>query len=225
MTYLDAFKSGNLVLPSALLLHFKELFPSSDDFLVWQFFYLQNTTGLEEMSPSQIAERIGKEISDVNQSISNLTERGLLQYRTIELNGEIELLFDASLALERLDNFLGAPTSSSDQLTPQNQLKDLVETFQQELGRLLTPFEIEDLTKTLKEDGTSADLIKEALREAVLNGKANWKYIQAILRNWRHEGIKSVAQIEAKRAEREASNPQLTQVSADFRNAMDLWKD
>ena len=81
------------------------------------------------------------------------------------------------------------------------------------------------LTKTLKEDGTSADLIKEALREAVLNGKANWKYIQAILRNWRHEGIKSVAQIEAKRAEREASNPQLTHVSADFRNAMDLWKD
>ena len=225
MTYLDAFKSGNLVLPSALLLHFKELFPSSDDFLVWQFFYLQNTTGLDEISPSQIAERIGKEISDVNQSISNLTERGLLQYRTIELNGEIELLFDASLALERLDDLLGAPTSSSDQLTPQNQLKDLVETFQQELGRLLTPFEIEDLTKTLKEDGTSADLIKEALREAVLNGKANWKYIQAILRNWRHEGIKSVAQIEAKRAEREASNPQLTQVSADFRNAMDLWKD
>ncbi len=225
MTYLDAFKSGNLVLPSALLLHFKELFPSSDDFLVWQFFYLQNTTGLEEMSPSQIAERIGKEISDVNQSISNLTERGLLQYRTIELNGEIELLFDASLALERLDDLLGVAHSNSDQLTPQNQLKDLVEIFQQELGRLLTPFEIEDLTKTLKEDGTSADLIKEALREAVLNGKANWKYIQAILRNWRHEGIKSVPQIEAKRAERESSNPQLTQVSADFRNAMDLWKD
>ena len=225
MTYLDAFKSGNLVLPSALLLHFKELFPSSDDFLVWQFFYLQNTTGLEEMSPSQIADRIGKEISDVNQAISNLTERGLLQYRTIELNGEIELLFDASLALERLDDLLGVAHSNSDQLTPQNQLKDLVEIFQQELGRLLTPFEIEDLTKTLKEDGTSADLIKEALREAVLNGKANWKYIQAILRNWRHEGIKSVAQIEAKRAEREVSNPQLTQVSADFRNAMDLWKD
>ena len=225
MTYLDAFKSGNLVLPSALLLHFKELFPSSDDFLVWQFFYLQNTTGLDEMSPSQIADRIGKEISDVNQAISNLTERGLLQYRTIELNGEIELLFDASLALERLDDLLGVAHSNSDQLTPQNQLKDLVEIFQQELGRLLTPFEIEDLTKTLKEDGTSADLIKEALREAVLNGKANWKYIQAILRNWRHEGIKSVAQIEAKRAEREASNPQLTQVSADFRNAMDLWKD
>ena len=225
MTYLDAFKSGNLVLPSALLLHFKELFPSSDDFLVWQFFYLQNTTALGDVSPSQIAEIIGKEVADVNQSISNLTENGLLQYRTIELNGEIELIFDASLAFERLDSLLDTQTSAATAPNSKNQLKDLVETFQQELGRLLTPFEIEDLSKTVKEDGIKADLIKEALREAVFNGKPNWKYIQAILRNWRHEGIQSVAQVEAKRAEREANNPKQVQASADFLDAMNLWQD
>ncbi|ORO42681.1 DNA replication protein DnaD [Streptococcus oralis subsp. tigurinus] len=225
MTYFDAFKSGNLVLPSALLLHFKELFPSSEDFLVWQFFYLQNTTALGDVSPSQIAEIIGKEVADVNQSISNLTENGLLQYRTIELNGEIELIFDASLAFERLDSLLDTQTSAATAPNSKNQLKDLVETFQQELGRLLTPFEIEDLSKTVKEDGIKADLIKEALREAVFNGKPNWKYIQAILRNWRHEGIQSVAQVEAKRAEREANNPKQVQASADFLDAMNLWHD
>ena len=225
MTYFDAFKSGNLVLPSALLLHFKELFPSSEDFLVWQFFYLQNTTALGDVSPSQIAEIIGKEVADVNQSISNLTENGLLQYRTIELNGEIELIFDASLAFERLDSLLYNQTPDTTAPNPQNQLKDLVETFQQELGRLLTPFEIEDLSKTVNEDGVKADLIKEALREAVFNGKPNWKYIQAILRNWRHEGIQSVAQVEAKRAEREANNPKQVQASADFLDAMNLWQD
>ena len=225
MTYFDAFKSGNLVLPSALLLHFKELFPSSEDFLVWQFFYLQNTTALGDVSPSQIAEIIGKEVADVNQSISNLTENGLLQYRTIELNGEIELIFDASLAFERLDSLLDSQTPATTVPNPQNQLKDLVETFQQELGRLLTPFEIEDLSKTVKDDGIKVDLIKEALREAVLNGKPNWKYIQAILRNWRHEGIQSVAQVEAKRAEREANNPKQVQASADFLDAMNLWQD
>lgn len=225
MTYFDAFKSGNLVLPSALLLHFKELFPSSEDFLVWQFFYLQNTTALGDISPSQIAEIIGKEVADVNQSISNLTENGLLQYRTIELNGEIELIFDASLAFERLDSLLDTQTPVATAPNPKNQLKDLVETFQQELGRLLTPFEIEDLSKTVKEDGIKADLIKEALREAVFNGKPNWKYIQAILRNWRHEGIQSVAQVEAKRAEREANNPKQVQASADFLDAMNLWQD
>jgi len=224
MTYLDAFKSGNLVLPSALLLHYNQLFSSSEDFLVWQFFYLQNTTALGELSPSQIAEKIGKNVTEVNQAISRLTEKGLLQYRTIELNGEIEVIFDATLALERLDQLFEKQAPNQVQCAP-NDLKSLVDTFQQELGRLLSPFEIEDLEKSLKEDGTSADLIKEALREAVLNGKPNWKYIQAILRNWRHEGIKSVAQVEAKRQEREASNPQNVQVSSDFKNAMDLWKD
>ena len=224
MTYLDAFKSGNLVLPSDLLLNYNQLFSSSDDFLVWQFFYLQNTTALGELSPSQIAEKIGKQVTEVNQAISRLTDKGLLQYRTIELNGEIEVIFDATLALERLDQLFVKQETSQVQSTP-NDLKSLVETFQQELGRLLSPFEIEDLEKSLKEDGTSADLIKEALREAVLNGKPNWKYIQAILRNWRHEGIKSVAQVEAKRQEREATNPQNVQVSSDFKNAMDLWKD
>ena len=224
MTYLDAFKSGNLVLPSDLLLNYNQLFSSSDDFLVWQFFYLQNTTALGELSPSQIAEKIGKQVTEVNQAISRLTDKGLLQYRTIELNGEIEVIFDATLALERLDQLFGKQETSQVQSVP-SDLKSLVETFQQELGRLLSPFEIEDLEKSLKEDGTSADLIKEALREAVLNGKPNWKYIQAILRNWRHEGIKSVAQVEAKRQEREATSPQNVQVSSDFKNAMDLWKD
>ena len=224
MTYLDAFKSGNLVLPSDLLLNYNQLFSSSDDFLIWQFFYLQNTTALGELSPSQIAEKIGKEVTEVNQAISRLTDKGLLQYRTIELNGEIEVIFDATLALERLDQ-LFEKQAPNQVKSAQNDLKSLVETFQQELGRLLSPFEIEDLEKSLKEDGTSADLIKEALREAVLNGKPNWKYIQAILRNWRHEGIKSVAQVEAKRQEREATNPQNVQDSSDFKNAMDLWKD
>ena len=224
MTYLDAFKSGNLVLPSELLLNYNRLFSSSDDFLVWQFFYLQNTTALGELSPSQIAEKIGKNVTEVNQAISRLTEKGLLQYRTIELNGEIEVIFDATLALERLDQLFEKQAPNQVQSAP-NDLKSLVDTFQHELGRLLSPFEIEDLEKSLKEDGTSADLIKEALREAVLNGKPNWKYIQAILRNWRHEGIRSVAQVEAKRQEREATNPQNVQVSSDFKNAMDLWKD
>ncbi|MCF1284105.1 MULTISPECIES: DnaD domain-containing protein [Streptococcus] len=226
MTYLSAFKSGNLIIPSALLFHFKEIFDSSDDFLVWQFFYLQNTTSLEEVAPRQIAENIGKTLTEVNRSMSHLTEKGLLQYKTIELNGETEVIFDASPALEKLDEILAAKTGDQQPVkTAQNILKDLVDTFQQELGRLLTPFEIEDLTKTIQDDQTNPDLVKAALREAVFNGKANWKYIQAILRNWRREGITSLAQVEAKRAEREATSPQNITVSDDFLSAMNLWKD
>lgn len=224
MTYLSAYKTGNLVLPTEFLFHFHEIFDNSDDFLVWQFFYLQNTTSLEEISPVQIAESIGKSVAEVNRSMSNLTEKGLLQYKTIALNGEIEAVFDALPALERLDEIVENHSSVA-QAVSQNVLKDLVETFQQELGRLLTPFEIEDLTKTIQDDKTSPELVTAALREAVFNGKANWKYIQAILRNWRREGITTVAQVEAKREEREAANPQNITVSDDFLKAMDLWRD
>ena len=89
----------------------------------------------------------------------------------------------------------------------------------------MTPFEIEDLTKTIQDDKTNPELVIAALREAVFNGKANWKYIQAILRNWRREGITTVSQVEAKREERETTNPQNITVSDDFLNAMDLWRD
>lgn len=224
MTYLSAYKTGNLVLPTELLFHFHEIFDNSDDFLVWQFFYLQNTTSLEEISPVQIAESIGKSVAEVNRSMSNLTEKGLLQYKTIVLNGEIEAVFDALPALERLDEIVESHSTVAQPIS-QNNLKDLVETFQRELGRLLTPFEIEDLTKTIQDDKTSPELVTAALREAVFNGKANWKYIQAILRNWRREGITTVSQVEAKREERETTNPQNITVSDDFLNAMDLWRD
>ena len=224
MTYLSAYKTGNLVLPTELLFHFHEIFDNSDDFLVWQFFYLQNTTSLEEISPNRIAESIGKSVTEVNRSMSNLTEKGLLQYKTIALNGEIEAVFDALPALERLDEIVESRSSVA-QTISQNVLKDLVETFQQELGRLLTPFEIEDLTKTIQDDKINPELVIAALREAVFNGKANWRYIQAILRNWHREGITTVAQVEAKREEREAANPQNITVSDDFLKAMDLWRD
>ena len=224
MTYLSAYKTGNLVLPTELLFHFHEIFDNSDDFLVWQFFYLQNTTSLEEISPNRIAESIGKSVTEVNRSMSNLTEKGLLQYKTIVLNGEIEAVFDALPALERLDEIVESHSTVAQPIS-QNSLKDLVETFQRELGRLLTPFEREDLTKTIQDDKTSPELVTAALREAVFNGKANWKYIQAILRNWRREGITTVSQVEAKREERETTNPQNITVSDDFLNAMDLWRD
>ena len=60
MTYSQAFKYGNLVLPSALLFHYHELFDQADDYLVWQFFFLQNTTGQETLTPNQIASHLGK---------------------------------------------------------------------------------------------------------------------------------------------------------------------
>lgn len=66
--------------------------------------------------------------------------------------------------------------------------------FEQEFGRPLSPFEIEMINAWLDEDRFAPELIKAALRESVLMGKLNFKYIDRILREWKKKGIHSVEQ-------------------------------
>src|SRR5699024_12472317 len=73
--------------------------------------------------------------------------------------------------------------------------------FEQEFGRPLSPFEIETITVWLDEDLIQPSLIKAGLRESVLMGKLNFRYIDRILREWQEKGIKSVEEA------REASQP------------------
>ena len=224
MNYSQQFRQGNVVIPAALLFHYKELFSSADDFLIWQFFFYQNTSHLESLAPSEVAQATGKTVAQVNQAIENLQESGLLEFKTISIAGEIEMIFDALPALEKLDVLL-EPKQPVEMVRTENDLKTLVGDFERELGRFLSPFEIEDLQKTVEDDKTSVDLVRAALKEAVFNNKTNWKYIQAILRNWRREGITTVAQVEAKNIERDIQNPKNVNVSSDFLDAMNLWKE
>ena len=224
MNYSQQFRQGNVVIPAALLFHYKELFSSSDDFLIWQFFFYQNTSHLESLAPSEVAQATGKTVAQVNQAIENLQESGLLEFKTISIAGEIEMIFDVLPALEKLDVLL-EPKEPVEMVRTENDLKTLVGDFERELGRFLSPFEIEDLQKTVEDDKTSVDLVRAALKEAVFNNKTNWKYIQAILRNWRREGITTVAQVEAKNIERDIQNPKNVTVSSDFLDAMNLWKE
>ncbi|ALX47935.1 DnaD domain-containing protein [Lentibacillus amyloliquefaciens] len=66
--------------------------------------------------------------------------------------------------------------------------------FEQEFGRPLSPFEIEMINSWLDEDKIEPSLIKAGLRESVLMGKLNFKYIDRILREWQKKGIHSVEQ-------------------------------
>ena len=68
-------------------------------------------------------------------------------------------------------------------------------------------------------------MVRAALREAVFNGKTNWNYINAILRNWRREGITTMRQVGERRKEHEDSKAGKVSVSDDFLAAMDLWSD
>ena len=74
MSFFEQYRSGNLVLPNALFFHFKDIFPSADDFLVWQFLYLQTTTQIGEVASSQIGQATGKTPTEVNKSINAINK-------------------------------------------------------------------------------------------------------------------------------------------------------
>ena len=69
MNYYDEYSKGHLVLPNVILAHFSKLFPSAFDFLIWLYFF-EN----QDIAPSEIAEKTGKKLSEVNQAIDNLSK-------------------------------------------------------------------------------------------------------------------------------------------------------
>lgn len=97
----------------------------------------------------------------------------------------------------------------------------LISIAEQEFGRLLSPFEIQDLSETAKE--TSFELIVEAIKETKFNGKTNIKYLNGILRNWRDDNITTVEQVRAKK-EKHTPKPAKSNVpywsNPDYKPAM-----
>ncbi|MGT2925911.1 DnaD domain-containing protein [Streptococcus cuniculipharyngis] len=229
MSILEHYQKGNLVLPASLLLNYKDIFSSADDFLVWQFFFLQNTTR-HELAPSQIANALGKSIEAINGSITNLINQELLAIRSISVNGLEETIFDTSLALDKLEKLEGQQHNLLTSLPQEKDkdlskvLPDLLKDFEQ-AGWVLTPFQLEDMQKWIQEDQLEPVLIREALRESVYSNTRNWRYLSKILQNWKKDGLSTLADIEQMRQGREQIKPETVDALDDdfFAAANDLW--
>lgn len=87
--------------------------------------------------------------------------------------------------------------------------------FEAEMG-MISPVQMEELRAWLFEDGYDLSLIKQALREAVLNRKVSLNYIKAILRNWKNDGVNSVQAIESRQMEREEAKRKKPQEDFTF---------
>ncbi|HFR3773922.1 TPA: DnaD domain protein [Streptococcus suis] len=83
---------------------------------------------------------------------------------------------------------------------------NLYKSFEQETGKPLSPIQMQELQYMLED--FSADVIHEALREAVGQGKANLAYIQAILKRWKQDNLLTVELIRNNKAAREVKKQQ-----------------
>ncbi|MDD3653382.1 MAG: DnaD domain protein [Desulfotomaculaceae bacterium] len=74
-----------------------------------------------------------------------------------------------------------------------HQTVSLISTFENEFGRALSPLEIEQIEQWADEH--ESKLIIEALKQAVLRGKHNFKYINSILMEWKKNNLQTLEAI------------------------------
>lgn len=75
------------------------------------------------------------------------------------------------------------------------------EIYQSKIG-VIDGDQFQQLTEYVTLDGMEVDVVIRAITEAANNGKRNFKYILAILRNWKQNGIKTIVQVEERERQR-----------------------
>lgn len=110
----------------------------------------------------------------------------------IEIEKELEKELEVEVDKEQ------SPTPS----TLNQDFINIYKSFEAEIGKALSPLQIQDLQYMLED--FSPELIYEALKEAVSQGKANFAYIKAILNRWKQDNLLTVELVRNSFAVREA---------------------
>ncbi|HFU4025612.1 TPA: phage replisome organizer N-terminal domain-containing protein [Streptococcus suis] len=165
----------------------------------------------------QVPEMVGSETASARRVRKHRESQKVLQSNSdvTKRNGEKEREQEKDIDINL--------SSSSCINNSDYSLKQLFKDFEAGFGRLLSPFEIEDIQKFVTEEELSPELVREALKEGVFRGKPVWNYIKAILRNWKNDRLLTVELVRARQQEQEL--PKNVEVSPEFLEAMDLWKD
>ena len=126
-------------------------------------------------------------------SSDNLT---LLTTCKTEIEIEKEIETEKELEIE-VDKEQSATPSTLNQ-----DFVNLYKSFEAETGKALSPLQIQELQYMLED--FSPELIHEALKEDVSQGKANFAYIKAILNRWKQDNLLTVELVRNSFAAREA---------------------
>ncbi|VQD37905.1 Phage replication protein [Streptococcus pneumoniae] len=119
-----------------------------------------------------------------------------------EIEKELEIEVEVEVEVDKEQS----PTPS----TINQDFVNLYKSFEAETGKALSPLQIQELQYMLED--FSPELIHEALKEAVSQGKANFAYIKAILNRWKQDNLLTVELVRNSRAAREAKKQQTNQL-------------
>lgn len=177
--------NNDLIIPDYFIKYISEFDLDNYEFIL--LLYFMNNKNNLCFDVMKISNDLYLESSKVLEIISNLTEK---KYITIEMkknNGVIEEYISLELFYDKIKMLLSASNN-------ENKSSDIYSIFEEEFGRTLSPTEYE-MISNWQNCNISDDLIKSALKEAVLSGVNNLRYIDKILFEWNKKGYKSSSDI------------------------------
>jgi len=189
--------TGQTVLPTLLLRHYRELNLSNDELVLILQLKSYIDAGNSFPNTSLIAKNMKMTEENVFKAIHQLTQKKVLSIETAkDEDGVTEDAYSLSLLWEKLIVLLKQNESEKEEEKKEDTEKNLYSIFESEFGRPLSPIEMETLVMWVEEDDYSPELIQMALREAVLSQVYNFKYIDRILLNWEKKNIRTKEQVE-----------------------------
>jgi len=185
---IQRFLNDQMVVPTQLLTSYKQLGLHEIDVIILLQIYRFQLEGYDFPTPQDISNVVTIPENQLLNHVRILIQKNLLEIK--ELRNEHNQYSEAY----SLDPLWDKLFKEKKQEHTENHEGTIFILFEQEFGRPLSPFEIETINAWLDEDRMIPALIKAALRESVLMGKLNFKYIDRILREWKRKGIHTVEQ-------------------------------
>ncbi|ACX52795.1 primosome, DnaD subunit [Ammonifex degensii KC4] len=202
----DLLAGHGLFVPSLLLRAYKRIGLSDlGMMIILQLLCLRLEEGKLYARPEELAEYLTAEVEEIASELERLQEKKILGLAEYYVEGQKIIGFDFQPFFEKLAE-IWALSRSSELETIQREGKEreeglddaefgqLYSLFEQEFGRPLSPLEAEQILKWRQE--MPPELVREALRRAVLIGKRNFKYIGSILSEWRKNNLRTLAEVE-----------------------------
>lgn len=187
----------HIAIPQYLFQHYKALGITDDEALILMHLCSFISEGTEFPTPADFTLRTNFSVNDISLRIQRLLQKGVLEItQGVNEAGQLTEKYSLTLLWERLVDHLLLQQSKEVQQADLNLEKEIFKMFEAELGRLLSPIEIETISMWMDLDHHSPQIIKAALREAVLSEKVSIRYIDRILGTWKKKNIKTIDQVE-----------------------------
>lgn len=193
--FIEFLEEGNLSIPNYLLNNYVKLGLNEKEFLLILHVHSFVESGKIFPTPMEIADKMTIDPTECMEILRHLLQKGYLAISD-EMD-EYSIKYERYSLQPLWEKMIQYMLDKSKQATIQSNKDEetsLYTIFEQEFGRPLSPFECETLGMWMDQDHHDPTIIKAALREAVISGKLNFRYIDRILFEWKKNGIKTLNQ-------------------------------